>query len=369
MKILHIAAFEGNIGDNASHLGFLNILNEVVGAFDIDRLEIRKSYKNYLGDDKLEFNEGFAARANQYDVVVFGGGGFLDYWVKGATNGTTIDIKPEVFDKISTNILITSVGCNPNRVVPVENYEKFKSFLDYVKQKDNITIALRNDGSVNSIERDFGREYLDTIVEILDHGYFYVPTEDHRLPIEGNYVALNITDDQLSMRGTLGDNKDWYYKEIEFLIEALSKQGLKTVLVPHIHQDIEAIGTVLSKLPSGLVRKHTIIAPCIQTDIGTELSFNIYKNAKFSIASRYHANVCSIKFGVPTIGLSPLERIEYTHRQLTSALTSLRIKKGFASDILNLMSNCDFEVIRNSPSLDAKKMQTIDFYKDYFSKV
>ncbi|WP_221051420.1 polysaccharide pyruvyl transferase family protein [Shewanella algae] len=39
------------------------------------------------------------------------------------------------------------------------------------------------------------------------------------------------------------------------------------------------------------------------------LFFNIYRSSQLTIASRYHANVCSLVFGVPTIGLSPLQRI------------------------------------------------------------
>lgn len=200
MRILHIAAFEGNIGDNASHLGFKKILDTIVGYYTVDRLEIRKAYRNYTQRDKLIFDDNFAELANSYDLVVFGGGGFLDYWVKDSSNGTTIDIEIDVLKKIRTKILITSVGCNPHRDVPDENYDKFKHFLDYVRIANNIQIALRNDGSIDSIRRDFGESYLEGLVEILDHGYFYHPKDNTSLPIDSKYVAINITDDQLGMK-------------------------------------------------------------------------------------------------------------------------------------------------------------------------
>ena len=160
LKILHIAAFEGNVGDNASHVGFYNILDSILDDYSINKIDIRRSYKKYDGDDKLFFDEEFVFTANQYDLVVFGGGGFLDYWVEGSSNGTTIDIEVNVFKKIKTEILITSIGCNPHRHVPKENFHKFRMFLDYVNEAKNIQIAVRNDGSVTSIKKDFGKKYL-----------------------------------------------------------------------------------------------------------------------------------------------------------------------------------------------------------------
>ena len=366
MKILHIAAFEGNIGDNASHLGFLSILDSMLDKYTIDRLEIRKAYRNYLGDDKLAFDENFAKLANDYDLLVFGGGGFLDYWVEGSSNGTTIDIETEILKKITTKVLITSVGCNPHRTVPSENYNKFRTFLDYVKDSDNVTIAVRNDGSVDSIKKDFGPDYLEGIVEILDHGYFYKPKNSTTLPINDKYIAINITDDQLDMEGGIKGEKDWYYIELEKLIETAQRCGFKTVFVPHIHQDVEAIGTALKYLPSSLVRASTIIAPCLQGDDGTDFLFNIYKRAEFVIASRYHANVCAIKFGVHTIGLSPLPRIDYTHKQICSSKTSIKIKPNFSSKIESIIRK---PATYDKKVLEMKKTQTLCFYKEYFESI
>lgn len=368
MKILHIAAFEGNIGDNASHLGFKNILDEVLDAYIIDRLEIRKSYRNYNGQDKLYFDEQFCKLANTYDLVVFGGGGFLDYWVEGSSNGTTIDISIDNLEKISTRILITSIGCNPHKKVPKENFSKFKSFLYYVKNTDRITIALRNDGSKESIKRDFGCEYLDGIVEILDHGYFYTPTNNLTLPIENKYVAINVTDDQLSMGAGMKISRESYYFELDNLVRSLSNIGYKTVFVPHIHQDVEAIGSVLSRLSSSNVRSNTIIAPCMQGDLGTDFIFNIYKNADFVIASRYHANVCSINLGTPVLGLSLLKRIQYTHQQMINEKSSIEIGEGFSKKILEYINNFDDSSMNRINNLFEMKVSTLKFYKEFFNR-
>ena len=48
MKILHIASFNGNIGDNAHHNGFRKNFSEIIGVRNLiwDELEIRKFYWN-----------------------------------------------------------------------------------------------------------------------------------------------------------------------------------------------------------------------------------------------------------------------------------------------------------------------------------
>ena len=49
MKILHLASFNGNVGDNASHMGLYNFLNDINPDCNFDQIEIRKFYKNYTG--------------------------------------------------------------------------------------------------------------------------------------------------------------------------------------------------------------------------------------------------------------------------------------------------------------------------------
>lgn len=76
-KILHVASFVGNIGDNASHMGLHNILKSIVKIpFTIDEMEIRRFYKNYNLPDKMMFDSQFVHLANCYDLLIIGGGWF-----------------------------------------------------------------------------------------------------------------------------------------------------------------------------------------------------------------------------------------------------------------------------------------------------
>ncbi|WP_340642253.1 polysaccharide pyruvyl transferase family protein [Photobacterium damselae] len=365
-KILHIAAFQGNIGDNASHIGFSNILDLLDIHSVVDRIEIRKTYNNYTEDDKIIFDDKFVELANNYDFVVFGGGGFLDYWVDGSVNGTTINIRNDILSKIRSRILITSIGSNPHREVPVENLKKYKNFLDYVRTNDNIKIALRNDGSEESIKKDLGEEYLSIFNSVLDHGFFY-ELEKTPFSIEEEYAAINITADQIEMysNGKKLDNKSRYLNEMrDLILDIIELKKLKVIFVPHIFSDINAISELLSIIPDRYKRSEISIAPLYQGDVGTNYIFNIYQNSKFTIASRYHANVCVLNSDSNVIGLSPLNRINYIHKQFSKNDSYVSLEKGFKEKVLNLMNN---DISINKVKLENLKDKTLDFYREYFN--
>lgn len=366
-KILHVAAFEGNVGDNASHLGFNKILDLLGINVIIDRLEIRKTYNNYKGSDKIYFDDTFVVLANQYDYVIFGGGGFLDYWVENSINGTTINISNDILKKITTKILITSIGSNPHRKIPEGNIEKYKNFLNYVRNSNNIKIALRNDGSLESIRNDLGYQYSDIFFNILDHGFFYIPSNIVSLPIKEKFLCINITADQIEMYNdgkiAINDKRAYLTELSELVQEIINTYKLKVVFTPHIFSDLNAITEVLDLLPDYYKRSEVIVAPLLQGDIGTDYLFNLYSNSEFVIASRYHANVCSINQNKKVIGLSPLQRIEYIHEQFSLSNSYVEISPGFKNKVLSLMnSNIKFDTHK----IENLKRNTLNFYKNYF---
>ncbi len=315
-KLLHIASFIGNIGDNASHLGLGNILNEIsTEKPEIEHLEIRKFYKNYTLADNLKFDESFADYANTFDGIIIGGGGFLDYWVPGSGTGTTLDIPQSVIRKIKRPLIISSVGALPHQAVPEGNEVRFKKFLDVALEQDNLFIALRNDGSFENIQENFGQDYAERMHKILDNAFFYSPPIRERL-VEQEYVAINLAPDQLSMHSKLHAplEVDDFYQQIKQVIEhCISSLGLHVVLVPHIQADMTAILKVIQSLESFTARTMVSVAPCIQGNWGAEQLLSIYQNSKFVIATRFHANVCSTAMQKATIGIAVLDRVGFMY--------------------------------------------------------
>lgn len=342
MKILHVASFVGNIGDNASHKGLESILSTFFDKFHITRLEIRKFYKNYNLSDKKLFDLEFIRYANQFDMLIIGGGGFLDYWLEGSLTGTTIDIDPKLVPEITVPTLISSVGCMPHKAVPEGNIEKFRAFLDATIKHPKIKIAVRNDGSISSLANDIGKKYLEYIPEILDNGFFFETGARSHLCFKDDYVAINITNDQLLMnskvRGNI--NKETYLKNLSSVVKYITQElKLKVVFVPHIYSDLKAINEILDRTHDFIVRDSISIAPYLQHDAGADTVFSVYKHSKLTIASRYHANVCSIAMGVPTIGLIALDRVKYVYDQLGMPNSYILLDYEFSSDLIRLIDN------------------------------
>ena len=88
MKVLHLASFDGNIGDNANHSGFRPWLERIAARpLEWHDLEIRSFYWK-----ERRFDQDFAAYANEFDLIVIGGGNYFELWVEGSATGTSIGI-------------------------------------------------------------------------------------------------------------------------------------------------------------------------------------------------------------------------------------------------------------------------------------
>ena len=364
MKILHVASFRGNIGDNASHLGFYSILNRLSKNHSIEKIEIRNFYKNCKNSDKRIFDKEFINYLNKFDITIIGGGGFLDYWVPGSQTGATFDIDPYLVSGIKKPTLFTSMGCNPQKSVPDGNIEKFRRFLVEVSENEKTSIAVRNDGSLKAIEQDFGKEFLTDIVEILDHGFFYHPSHYGPDLLHKDYVAINIVNDQLDMRSSLKGvgSKKSYLEQLKYIvIYVVTHLNLDILFVPHIYSDLKAISDFLEILDDSLIRKHITVAPCVQGDGGAEYIFSLYRNSKFVLGTRLHANICSIAMEKKSIGLAALDRVEYLYRSLEIENRTVKLSDGFGETVTNILSGDDFY---ESRKLDDLRTATVEYYEN-----
>jgi len=369
MKILHIASFIGNIGDNASHKGFYSILNESLNNYTIERVEIRKFYKNYNKSDKMFFNENFISYLNDFDVCFIGGGGFLDYWVENSQTGTTIDISPGLLENIKIPTLFTSIGSNPHKKIPPDNLVKYKYFLDKALQNKNIHFAFRNDGSLDTMKKNFGVKYLVNFTEILDHGFFYKINNTCERIFDKKYVAINITEDQIDMLKAKSADFDIedYYNQLRIIIDyIITKLKLHIILVPHIHSDLKAISKLIDSLDDHLTRNHITVGHCIQGFLGADYSFSIYYYSEFVVGTRFHANVCSLAHSKPTIGLVALDRITYLYNFFGIGDNAIKIEKNFSENVIKKFQNLNS---LRKDILDEKKQKTKSFYKSFLKKL
>ena len=373
MKILHVASFCGNIGDNASHLGLYAILRRIVGEFTIDQLEMRDFYKNRPPAERRYFDGDFAARANKYDLLIFGGGGFLDYWVENSASGTTIDMTVENLAKITVPTLFASMGSHPHKPVPPGNIEKFRGSLDAICEKKAMRVLPRNDGSIKRINAILDTSKAIRCKEILDNGFFFEPAETGRYTgIEpGKYIAWNITTDQLQMNKNLQqqDAAENFYRNIASTVVSLAKTSdLAHVFVPHIGADINAIAKLFAYLPDELIRRRIFVAPYGQGDAAARFAFNVYRESHATIGTRFHTNVCSLAMGVNTIGLGVLDRIKYLYDYFGIEERCIDVTEDFSQKLLDALST-PFPHESVLISLARRKEESIATYTEAISTI
>lgn len=373
MKILHVASFKGNIGDNASHMGFAHILRRVLGEFEITQVEIRDFYKNRPAGERRYFDRDFVAYANGFDLLVVGGGGFFDYWVEDSVTGTTIDISPANLEQLSVPTLFASIGSHPHKPVPPGNVEKFRRFVEQISSRSNMRILPRNDGSIRQMATMLSAQCLAEQQEILDNGFFYEQQVFDRYPVLGEtpYVAWNITTDQLSMNANLQDGLivQRYYENLAAAIMTISREtGFRHVFVPHISSDLGAIVKLMGYLPDRLVRSEVMVAPYGEGDLAAQFAFNIYRESRVTVGMRFHSNVCPIALGVDTIGLGVLERIKYVYDYFAVPQRCLDVATDFSGALAEMI--CGSGVVQISGDLLARKREdSLEVYSRAFGAI
>ena len=376
-RVLHIASFTGNIGDNASNVGFRKILFHFFpDGCEFTSLELRKFYTNYTRPDKRFFDKEFADLANQHDLVVFGGGGILSFDVEHSVTGTTIDIGENVWGQIRTPVLITSVGVIASDNIPAGNQEKFQKFIQFLLTRERTMLAFRNDGSRALIEHWVDKERPQAIPEILDSGFFYDASGKTYDALPQRYIAINLSSEQIHRGGgEILIDEDTYYNEIRKVLQhILDITDLTIVFVPHIHGDLSATIKALQGLLDYSIRERVQVAPHVQSDKGADLLFSIYKNSTLTLGTRFHSNVCSLAMGVPTVGLIAQPRVRAMYESLglhdSYVLLDGEFGDGLIEKIGRILGGKELVTLATRDSvIEAERQKTVNQYKDFFSSL
>lgn len=379
MKILHVASFNGNIGDNANHNGLRNRIAKVTGNSDIayTELEIRKFYQNYKKPDRLKFDENFADLANRHDLVIIGGGNFFEIWIDSSSTGTTIDMPPEAVDKIETPIFFFGLGFDPYKGVKEENVEKFKRFIDRINGRQIHTLTVRNDGSAKHIKKYLGEEYTEIIQSVPDGGFFVELKDDERkiLNVEKKYIALNIAKDMADLRfkrSNGGIDYETFISRSASIFEEFLKNhpDHELVLVPHIYSDLEAIHDFMLEMDDLTRRTRVSVAPLLH-GAGSELIiFDIYKSAEIAAGMRFHTNVCSIGLYTPTIGLVSYPKLFDLYEELNMPDRVVTVNRsGFERDLQNKMEETLSEKNALKRRYQAKKSELEHSFMNILKRV
>lgn len=367
LKVLHIASFIGNIGDNANHIGSKYLRDNYLDfEFEITKKEIREFYWK-----EWKFNsEEFVEEANRYDLIMIGGGNYFELWVEGSATGTSIDLGLDYLKQIKTPILFYSLGCDLGQGVPEENIKRFGEFLDYMIKDKRYFISVRNDGALENIKSLYGLRYDGKISEIPDGGFFtYVDDVEHIEIERGKHnILINIAGDMPETRFPDIDGKisyDKFITKFAEMIEELAgeyKEKLNIIFVPHIFRDIKTIYDVLDATNDKIRRNCIKIAPYLIGDKGHEYLFSLYKQSDLILGMRFHSNVCGYALKKNVIGLVNYIQIENLYKGIESNEFVEVNKEGFNEELKNKikehLENSDKYVRLSEDIIDKLRINT-----------
>lgn len=342
MKVLHIASFTGNIGDNANHLGMRSKLESMLGQKpEYTELEIRYCYRIYTGPDRWQFDDSFVSLANDHDMIIIGGGNFFEPWLDESANATTINITNERLKNIRKPLVFYGVGFDIHKGISNTNLNKFIGFVDQCIEQKNIFLSFRNDGSLKNFKIAFpNRKDLFSLIDVVpDGGFFYDVQESSANYLQsGKYIGINIASDMKELRFPEAANTGWdkFLNEMaDFLqVELNQHQDKNVILFPHIYKDVLSIGELMERLDDRLCRGRVIVAPFACGWSACQHIFSLYKQCQLVLGMRFHSNVCSIAMGIPAIPLATYPKLIDLYQEIGMGnRIVIANKEGFSQDI------------------------------------
>lgn len=343
LRALHIASFNGNIGDNANHNGFRSKLECSLGSpIQYRELEIREFYQSW---NIRDFNSrDFVSLCNNFDFVVIGGGNFFELKWDYSCTGTTINISTDTLNQIKVPIFFNALGCDVAKGASQSAISKFESFLDVITSSDKYMVSIRNDGSYKTLNDLYGNKYNESIYRVPDGGFFFKTKPFYYPELNPKYKSLgiNIVSDMKKVRFSKQQIEGIEYEEfIESFARVINNffyayEGYQIILFPHIYSDLEAIYKLLERIDDRFRRKRVVVAPYLTGEGADEYIFGLYKQCEVILGMRFHSNVCSIAQQIPTIALSSYKKIVdlYDELQLSDRVVEVN-KRGFDNKLQN----------------------------------
>ena len=342
MKVLHLASFNGNIGDNANHSGFRPWLESMLGVNVIwTDLEIREFYWK-----EKRFDDSFVNFVSDFDLLVIGGGNYFELWVEHSATGTSIDIPPEFFEKIKVPIFFNALGCDEGQGVTTKSVANFTKFLELLVSKPQYLVTVRNDGAMKTLRKHVPEILADKVFVIPDGGFFveYMKTNAMYLTNSNKRIGINLASDMAEIRfKNFGENNGYesFCNEFATMLENLAKKDpeIHYFFFSHIFRDLTIISDIISRLSDRLRRTRVSTAPYLSGADGAKHIFGLYQQCNLFLGMRFHSNVCAIAMGIPTIGLCNYPQINSLYEEVNYPNGSISVREpGFSNSLIKTIS-------------------------------
>jgi polysaccharide pyruvyl transferase WcaK-like protein len=341
MKVLHLASFNGNIGDNANHSGFRPWLERLAGRrAEWTDLEIREYYWK-----ERKFDETFVRLVSGFDLVVIGGGNYFELWVERSATGTSIDIPLDILAQIKTPMFFNALGCDEGQGVTEASIGKFTRFLEVLVRDPRFLVSVRNDGAMKTLRKHVPSALADKVHAIPDGGFFleHKDSDAPYLKPAKKRIGINLASDMAEIRFRNFGDADGYGRfcdEFAAMLGSLAESdpGIHFVFFPHIFRDLAILSDVIDRLGDRLRRTRVSMAPYVNGAEGAKHVFGLYRKCDLFLGMRFHANVCALGLGVPAIGLCNYPQIDFLYEEINHPGGRVSVREpGFSVPLRKLI--------------------------------
>lgn len=316
LRVLHLASFAGNIGDLANHAGSRLMFARHLD-FDLSytELEIREFYWK-----QRAFDDAFVHYANSFDLLLIGGGNYFELWVQNSATGTSIDIAPDKFAMLTVPTAFYALGVDTGQGYTDQTASRFRAFVTSIMSRKTMFVCVRNDGSSLALHEVLGQEMARQIPVMPDGGFFAASqTRVTDAPIPHRHrIGVNIAGDMLDQRFHGADSHHGFLAGLAKTFTKLldTHEDLEIELVPHIWRDVVLISELLPLIQDQYMRRRVSIAPLMPVHSGLNDFLQRYGRYDLVLGMRFHANVCPIGMGVPTLGLLNYPQVALLYKEL-----------------------------------------------------
>lgn len=371
-RALHLASFDGNIGDNANHNGFYRYLKEIPGfQFEIEPLEIREFYWK-----QRFFDESFVELANRYDLLIIGGGNYFELWVEHSPTGTSIMIEPELFKKIKPLVFFNALGVDLGQGASPDACGRLRNFLTIVLDDPKNFVSARNDGSMEALREHVGSALAARVNWSPDAGVCVEVDKDFSIiDPHRRYMAINLAGDMLETRFRRAAGYidcETFTRAFAGVCEQILSEDMVTeiLFIPHIYKDLALINSVISQIPDSVIRRNISVAPLLHGEGSERKVFALYQKAAIALCMRFHANLCSIGLGTPTIGLCNYRQIEKLYAEMALEEYLVQTNKiGFEKALSDKLRGLANEYAQKRTLFEKKGLEIKNDYLDSIRQV
>lgn len=327
-KILHLASFQGNLGDILSHSGFRPWFELIVGKpVEWVDIEIRDYYRQ-----EAPLIDLVQRHLEDAALLVIGGGNYWETWPTRSRTGTSLDLTFDELTSLNLPIFFNSIGVDVAQGVSAQA-RALPEFLNACSTVDEFFLTVRNDGARETLVGSLGHS--GTIDVLPDHGFF--GTALSKTPNSGSIAAINLAGDMENVRFSDVSQQLQFSQIASFFNSSQASLFDQVVFIPHVLGDLDALRVFTKNLDDKFRRERLGVAKLDTSTRHGNQSLQEYSRSSFTVSNRFHSNVVALSMGTRFVPLINYPQIELLLNNLPVTWPFPKLEVATSSDWPSLL--------------------------------